>query len=145
MAVLLMSAAVLWTSILCCAVGTPIDGPQPMNIVAPLNTKITFTCIVNITEMTVDRFFDIAWAIDGVPLAAGSNQNITENGLLRIGSLQLSMSDNTLVFVQCVVLVRDAPWSSTITAPFKSENATFTTYGEKTLHVFQLVHCILCL
>ena len=130
MAVLRMSAAVLWTSVLCCAVGTPIDGPQPKNIVAPLNTKITFTCIVNITEMTLERFFDIAWAIDGVPLPADSNQNITENGLLRIGLLQLSMSENTLVFVQCVVLVRDAPWSSTITAPFKSENATFTTYGE---------------
>ena len=43
MAVLLMSAAVLWTSVLCCTVGTPIDGPQPMNIVAPLNTKIAFS------------------------------------------------------------------------------------------------------
>ena len=51
MAVLM--SAVLLSSILHCVAGTPIDGPQPMNALAPLGTKVTFTCIVNITELTV--------------------------------------------------------------------------------------------
>ena len=85
---------------------------------------------MNITELTVERFFDIVWAVDGVPLPGGNNQNITENGLLRTGLLQYSMSEDTSVFVQCAVLARDAPWSLTITVPYKSENATFTAYGE---------------
>ena len=128
MAVLM--SAVLLSSILHCITGIPIDGPQPMSVLAPLGTEITFTCIVNITELTAERFFDIVWAVDGVPLSGGSNQNITENGLLRTGLLQFSMSEDTSVFVQCAVLARDAPWSLTITVPYKSENATFTAYGE---------------
>ena len=49
-----------------------------------------------------------------VPLPGGSNQNITENGLLRTGLLQFSILEDTSVFVQCAVLARDAPWSLTI-------------------------------
>ena len=59
----------------------------------------------------MERFFDIVWAVDGVPLPGGSNQNITENGLLRTGLLQLSiLEDTSCVFVQCAVLARDAPY-----------------------------------
>ena len=105
---------------------------------APLGTKMTFTCIVNITELTVERLFDIVWAVDGVPLPGGSNQNITENRLLRTGLLQFSMSEDTCVYVQCAILARDAPWSLTITVPYKSENATFTVYGENK-------YCKLCI
>ena len=113
MAVLM--SAVLLSSILHCITGIPIDGPQPMSVLAPLGTEMAFTCIANITELTVERFFDIVWAVDGVPLPGG---NITENGLLRTGLLQYySMSEDTSVFVQCAVLARDAPWSLTITVP----------------------------
>ena len=56
MAVLTLISAVLLSSILHCVAGIPIDGPHPMNALAPLGTKMTFTCIVNITELTVERF-----------------------------------------------------------------------------------------
>ena len=117
---------------------TLINGPEPwpMTVVAPLGAMVTFTCVVNTTELPAGTTLVgintdglINWIVNGKVLE-GSNQSVIGNGALRIGTRQLPVIQDYLttgVPVQCEIVVRV---SSTEFIPFSSNNATLTAYGD---------------
>ena len=101
-----------------------INGPQPMSVVAPLGAVVTFTCVVNTTELS-GTFIGFSWSISGVPL---SDQETT-NGSLAISALQQTVIQDyiTGALVQCRVIAEGSVFMT-----FRSNNATLTAYGEVT-------------
>ena len=99
-----------------------------MNAVEPVGAIVTFTCVVNITELS-GIFVAYLWTVGGLTLDGGSNQDVETNGTLRIGFRQvMALKDYTGgVSVQCEVL------TSSATSRPRSNNATLTAYGEITI------------
>ena len=127
---------VQWSGALATLSHTLINGPQPITVVAPVGAMVTFTCVLNTTELpagttlvSIDTDGLINWIVNGTVLG-GSNQSVIGNGALQIGTRQLPVIQDYLttgVLVQCEVIVRV---SSTEFIPFRSNNATLTAYGE---------------
>ena len=130
--------------------GALITGPEPMNVVAPLGSIVTFTCVVNTTEtpagttlIGINTDGLVTWLVNGTVLAPNTDQNVIVNGSLQIGTRQLTVTQDYLtgVPVQCQVIVL---LSNGDTMRFRTNNATLTAYGE---HVYILissaldVHC----
>ena len=101
-----------------------IKGPEPINAVEPVGTMVTFTCVVNITELS-GIFGAYLWTVGGLTLDGSSNQNVKPNGTLRIGNRQvMALQDYTGgVSVQCEVL-------TSTSSRHRSNNATLTAYGK---------------
>ena len=120
--------------------GALITGPEPMNVVAPLDSMVTFTCVVNTSEtpagttQLVGSNTDglVTWQVNGTFLEANTDQNVIVNGTLQIGTRQLTVTQDYLtgVPVQCLVDVR---LSNGNLMTFRSNNGFLTAYGE---HVF---------
>ena len=111
------------------ATGTLISGPQPVTAVAPVGAMVTFTCVVNTTELPAGTKLVgigtdgvISWIVNGMVCS----QSVTENGTLLIGTHQLPVIQDylTSVLVQCRIIVEGS------FSVFRSNNATLTAYGE---------------
>ena len=118
------------------ATGSLINGPQPMTVVAPVGAIVTFTCVVNTTELPAGTTLVgigtnglISWIVNGAVLG-GSSQNVMENGALQIGTRQLPVpviqDCLTGLPVQCRVVLLSGLSSMVV----RSNNATLTAYGE---------------
>ena len=90
-----------------------INSPDPMNVVAPLNSTVVFTCVVNTTELPLQA---IVWKVDGAFLSGDIDQLEMTNGSLEIGVLQLTVLHNYLtgVLVQCAVVQESTVFMSSI-------------------------------
>ena len=122
--------------------GSLINGPQPMTVVAPVDAMVTFTCVVNRTELPADTtlFGFGGWIVNGEVLPPSSGQ-VTTSGSLEISTLQRTMIQDyiTGVPVQCEIAVRVLGTLMDI----RSNNATLTAYGEISCSVhceFEVVH-----
>ena len=113
-----------------------ITGPEPMNVVAPLDSMATFTCVVNTTETPpgttlVGSNTDglVTWLLNGTFLEPNTDQNVIVNGTLQISTRQLTVTQDYLtgVRVQCSVIVL---MSNGDAITFRSNNANLTAYGE---------------
>ena len=124
--------------------GALINDPQPMTVDAPVGAMVTFTCVVNTTELpagtklvSIGTDGVISWIVNGMVLE-GSSQSVTENGTLLIGTHQLPVIQDyiTSVTVQCRIIVEGS------FSVFRSKNATLTAYGEisAALCVFEVCH-----
>ena len=112
--------------------GSLINGPEPMTVVAPVGAMVTFTCT---SELPADTtLFGFSWIVNGETLSSSSDQE-TSNGSLEISTLQRTVIQDyvTGVLVQCETAVRV---SGTL-MDIKSNNATLTAYGE----ISCSVHC----
>ena len=118
------------------ALGALITGPEPTNVVAPLGSIVTFTCVVNTAEIPAGTTLIgintdglVTWLVSGTVLALNTDQNVIVNGTLQIGTRQLTVTRDYLtgVPVQCLVILL----ISTDTMTFRSNNATLTAYGER--------------
>ena len=103
-----------------------IKGPEPMDAIEPVGTTVTFTCVVNTTELPADTiWFGFGnWIVNGEMLPLSSQ--IT-NEPLRTSTLQRTVIQDyiTGVPVQCEVAVR----VSGILMDVRSNNTTLTAYG----------------
>ena len=103
---------------------TLINGPDPMNAVAPVGSTVAFTCVVNSTELPL---LAMVWIVDGAYLSGSITIDQLEmtNGSSEIGVLQLTVSQNYTagVLVQCAVVQESTVYIS-------NTNATLTAYGE---------------
>ena len=71
--------------------GSLIQGPEPMSVVAPLGgPNVAFTCVVNTTDLSANTTFFVfgVWIVSGVELSSSSSDE-TNNGSLEINTLQL--------------------------------------------------------
>ena len=123
-AVLCLVLVVVVSMTMTSATVTWINGPEPMTVVAPLGTTVTFTCVVNTTELPVGTsLFGFGWIVNHAKLSGSSDQESTD-GSLEISTLQLPVITSVLVQCQVAVLV-----SGTL-MPLLSNNATLKAYGE---------------
>ena len=103
-----------------------INGAQPMTVVAPIGATVTFTCVVNRTELPAGTtLFGIGWIVNGETLLPSSDEEST-NGSLEISNLRHTVIQDyiTGVLVQCQVALQGSG------IPFlRSNNATLTAYG----------------
>ena len=86
--------------------GALITGPEPMNVVAPLDSNVTFTCVVNTTETPAGtKLFAINtdglvnWLVSGTVLTTYTDQKVIVNGTLHIATLQLTVTQDHLILV----------------------------------------------
>ena len=109
------------------AAGTLINGPQPMTAVNPVGAMVTFTCVVNTTEIP-GIFQSYSWIVAGETLSGNIDQETT-NGSLEISTLQRTVIQDyiTGVVVQCQIVVIV---SETVLTVLRSNNATLTAYGK---------------
>ena len=79
-----------WSGTLGIPSASLINGPYPMNAVAPLGATVTFTCVVNRTKLPFP-LLAIVWRVDGVhvPGSTDVQQDVT-NGSLEISVLHFS-------------------------------------------------------
>ena len=108
--------------------GTPITGPEPMTVVAPVGTTRSFTCVVNTNKLPADTTFHaISWIVNSDFLPADIDQE-ANNGSVITSTLQRTVIQDyiTGVPVQCRVIVLE----SGMPVPIKSNNATLTAYGK---------------
>ena len=110
---------------------SPINGPEPMAAVAPVGAMVTFTCVVNTTELKPDVFHSISWRENGKTLSGNFDQE-NSNQLLDLvtSTLQLPVLQDytTGVLVQCQVFVNVLVSDTVIV--LKSNNATLAAYGK---------------
>ena len=107
-------------------------------VVAPVGTTVTFTCVVNTTELPVGTsLFGFGWIVNHAKLSGSSDQESTD-GSLEISTLQLPVIQDYVagVLVQCQVALQV---SGSDTLPLMNNNATLTAYGEIQL---ASMHCI---
>ena len=74
----LVLAAVVSTMTMA-ATKTLINGPTA---VAPLSAIVTFTCVVNTTELPVGTFQSMSWIVDGMVLSGNIDQETTNGSLV---------------------------------------------------------------
>ena len=129
-AVTCLVLAVVVSCMMTSPAGSSINGPQPMAVVAPVDSIVTFTCVVNTTElpMLVGINTDglIGWLVNGTIFDADSDQSVTVNGPLQIGTRQLPVLQDYIasVTLQCRIIVEGS------FNVVRSNNATLTAYGE---------------
>ena len=104
-----------------------------MTVVAPVDSIVTFTCVVNTTELPagmklvgINTDGLIGWILNGTIFDADSDQSVTVNGSLQIGTRQLPVLQDYIasVTLQCRIIVEGS------FNVVKSNNATLTAYGE---------------
>ena len=124
-------AAVVWLALAIVSTTTLaateafISGPQPMTVVAPVGAMVTFTCVVNTSELP-GTFQSYSWIVDGVTLSGSIDQETT-NGSLGISILNYKLLViQDYITVQCQVVVQV---SITVFMVVRSNNATITAYG----------------
>ena len=113
--------------------GALINGPEPMTAVAPVGANVTFTCVVNATELpagttlvSINTDGVISWIVNGTVLTANSDQSVIMNGALQTGIRQLPVIQDyiTGVPVQCRIIMEGS------FNVVRSSNATLLCYGE---------------
>ena len=132
--VLVVAVIQLWNGTLAIPINVNtslINGPQPMSVVAPLGSIVTFTCAVNTTELsTGTSLFGFSWIEDGEVLSPSSADQESINGSLEISTLQRTVIQEyiTGVLFQCQIVVLESNSMSTVLR--SNTNATLTAYGE---------------
>ena len=124
-----------WCATMTLAAGALINGPDPMTAVQPVGAIVTFTCVVNTSELLAGTTLVgintdglISWIMDGSVLQA-SNQSVTENGVLQTGTRKLLVLPDytTSVPIQCEVISR---MPNNMFMASRTNNATLTAYGK---------------
>ena len=121
--------------------GAFFTGPEPTNVVAPLDSMVTFTCVVNTTETPagtklfgINSYELVYWLVNGTVLTY-TDENLFVNGTLRIATRQLTVTRDYLtgVPVQCLVGLQLSinPFQ---VASFRSNKTTLTAYGEHDMY-----------
>ena len=86
---------------------SPINGPEPMAAVAPVGAMVTFTCVVNTTELKPDVFHSISWRENGKTLSGNFDQENSNQLLdlvtstLQLPVLQDYTTSSVSGFCQC--------------------------------------------
>ena len=124
------------------ALGALFTGPDPTNVVAPLDSMVTFTCVVHTTETPagtilffINSYDLVYWLVNGTVLAPNTDQNLIVNGTLRIATRQLTVTRDYLtgVPVQCLVILQLSKNQINF-ASFRSNKTTLTAYGEHDMY-----------
>ena len=140
----------LWCAMTTITLGALITGPEPTNVVAPLDSMVTFTCVVNTTETPAGtKLFGInsdelvIWLVNGTVLTYTDENGTLRiangtirivNGTLRIATRQLTVTRDYLtgVPVQCLVVLQMSSYP--YFTSFRSNKTTLTAYGEHNLY-----------
>ena len=88
----------LWCAMTTITLGAFFTGPEPTNVVAPLDSMVTFTCVVNTTEtpagtklLGINSDELVIWLVNGTVLTYTD-----ENGTLRIANGTIRIVNGTL-------------------------------------------------
>ena len=105
----------LWCTMITITFGALITGPEPMNVVAPLDSMVTFTCVVNTADTPAGTALVrnntnglVTWLVNGTALTSNTkDQNVNVTGTLQIATCQLTVTRDYLtgIPVQCLVIV----------------------------------------
>ena len=112
--------ALIFLVVISSTVASLVQGPTPVNVLAPVGSFVDFNCTVNLSELPTNTFFDpIRWRVNGNILAR-MNQAVTGNTV----SLEVTTSYiSAAASVQCSTRLNGA------IEVFSDTTATLTAYG----------------
>ena len=103
-----------------CTAASPVQGPEPVSVLAPVGSFVEFTCTINPSELLANTFYNpIRWRINNAILIR-MNQIVTGNTVtLEVTTSYISAAAS----VQCSTLLNGT------TEVFSGMTATLTAYG----------------